>query len=217
MPNGQVDPARLEGEALRRWYLRTPDEVREERWATGGVRYGNLYAPPRDDLAELRRQQAEFEQKRREISKENNWMAVPALAPAAAVLGLEAGAAIAARLVPQAVTRGPLVLTERMPHLRVGHNWATRAGQRADKFYKDLARAKEGWAPEPRVPGPNGTILKPDVGAPRRTPDPAVRKYIEVKPDTPSGRAAAARQVRKYKEATGQKVRALFYDPKRFM
>jgi hypothetical protein len=144
-------------------------------------------------------------------------MAVPALAPAAAVLGLEAGAAIAARLVPQAVTRGPLMLTERMPYLRVGQNWATRAGQRADKFYKEMARAKEGWQPEPRVPGPNGTTLKPDIGAPRRTPDPAVRKYIEVKPNTPSGRAAAARQVKKYEEATRQKVRALFYDPKRFM
>jgi hypothetical protein len=50
-----------------------------------------------------------------------------------------------------------------------------------------------------------------------RSPDPEVRKYIGVKPDTPSGRAAAARQVKKYEEATGQKVRALFYDPKRFM
>lgn len=120
MPNGQVDPARLEGEALRRWYLRTPDEVQKERQAADGARYGSLYAPPPDDLAELRRQQAEFEQKRREISEENSWMAVPVLAPAAAALGLEAGAAIAARLVPPAVTRGPLVLTERMPHLRVG-------------------------------------------------------------------------------------------------
>jgi hypothetical protein len=217
MPDGQVDPARLKGDALRRWYLRTSEEVQKERQAADSVRYGSLYAPPPDDLAELRHQQAEFEQKRREISKENSWMAVPALAPAAAVLGLEAAAAIAARLVPQAVPRGPLVLTERMPHLRVGHNWATRAGQRADKFYKDMARGKEGWQPEPRVAGPNGTTLKPDVGAPRRTPDPAVRKYIEVKPDTPSGRAAAARQVKKYEEATGQKVRALFYDPKRFM
>lgn len=144
-------------------------------------------------------------------------MAVPVLAAAAAVLGVEAGAAIAARLAPQVVNRGPLVLTRRDPYLRVGDNWATRAGRRADKFYKDMARAKEGWQPEPRVPGPNGTTLKPDVAAPRRTSDPAVRKYIEVKPNTPSGRTAAARQVRKYAEATEQKVRALFYDPRKFM
>lgn len=213
MPNRQVDPARLEGEALQRWYMRTSDEVQNERQAADGVRYGSLYAPPPDDLSK----QAEFERERRAISRENNWMAVPALAPAAAVLGLEAGAAVAARLVPRAIIRGPLVLTERMPHLRVGHNWATRAGQRADKFYKDMARGKEGWQPEPRVSGPNGTMLKPDVGTPPRTPNPAARKYIEVKPDTPSGRAAAARQVKKYEDATGRKVRALFYDPKRFM
>jgi hypothetical protein len=50
-----------------------------------------------------------------------------------------------------------------------------------------------------------------------RTPDPDVRKYIEVKPNSPSGRAAAARQIKKYEEATLQKVRALFYDPKKFM
>ncbi len=91
MPNGQVDPACLEGEALRRRYLRTPDEVQKERQAADGARYGSLYAPPPDDLAELRRRQAEFEQKRREISEENSWMAVPVLAPAAAALGLEAG------------------------------------------------------------------------------------------------------------------------------
>lgn len=257
MPNGQIDPARLEGEELRRWYLRPPGEIEREQQAdyarrhdeffygsqpkqpakaqisstsgsapasrpatpgpTAGTRYGNLYAAPPDDLAELRRQQAEFERTRRAISRENSWMAVPVLAPAAAVLGLEAGAAIAARLAPQVVARGPLVLTERMPYLRVGDNWATRAGRAADKFYKDMARAKPGWKPEPRIVGPDGKLLKPDLGTPPRTPDPAVRKYVEVKPNTPSGRAAAARQVKKYEEATRQKVRALFYDPKRFM
>jgi hypothetical protein len=31
MASGQIDPARLEGEALRRWYLRSPDEIDAER------------------------------------------------------------------------------------------------------------------------------------------------------------------------------------------
>ena len=31
MAYGQIDPARLQGEALRRWYLRSPAEVEEER------------------------------------------------------------------------------------------------------------------------------------------------------------------------------------------
>jgi hypothetical protein len=80
-----------------------------------------------------------------------------------------------------------------------------------------VARAKNGWTPEPRVRDPDGKLLKPDLGTPPRTPDPKFRNYIKVKPNTPSGRAAAARQIKKYEEATGRKVRALFYDPKRFM
>jgi hypothetical protein len=255
MPDGQIDPTHLEGEELRRWYLRRSQQIDLEREAaatkrrvdfyaspqvkgpmeaqgrpsaplalrqvtpeeSGGAHYGNLYAPPTDDLSVLRRQQAEFERARREISNENSWMSLPVLAPAAAVLGLEATAAIAARLASPIVARGPLVLTERMPYLRVGDNWATRMGRRADKFYKDMARAKPGWQAEPRVVGPNGSTLKPDLGAPPRTPAPDVRKYIEVKPNSPSGKAAAARQIKKYEEAILQKVRALFYDPKKFM
>lgn len=31
MPVRQIDPVRLQGEALRRWYLRTPDEIEQER------------------------------------------------------------------------------------------------------------------------------------------------------------------------------------------
>ncbi len=46
---------------------------------SGGTRYGALYAPPPDDLAELRRQQAEFAQARHEVADQNSWMAVPAL------------------------------------------------------------------------------------------------------------------------------------------
>lgn len=250
MPVRQIDPARLEGEELRRWYQRTPDEIEQERQAAYDQRYNAFYgerptpvgsgqarvagavapraevsparyndpgAHPPSDLAELRRQQAEFEKTRRDISRENSWMAAVALAPAAAVLSLEADAAAAARLAPEVVSRGPLVLTERMPYLRVGHNWATRAGQRADKYYKAMADAKDGWKPEPRILDKQGKMLKPDIGTPPRTSDPNVRNYIEVKPNTPTGRAAAAKQVKKYKDATGRRVRALFYDPKKFM
>lgn len=184
-----------------------------------GVRYGNLYAPApsANELAELRRQQSEFGRTVRQIDIQNSWMAVPPLAPIAAVLGVEAAAAAAARVGPKIVSRGPLVLTKRDPDPRVGDFWATRAGRAADKFYKDMARAKDGWKPEPRIVSKDGKLLKPDLGTPPRTPDPSVRNYIEVKPNTPSGRAAAARQVKKYEQATERQVRALFYDPKRFM
>jgi hypothetical protein len=80
-----------------------------------------------------------------------------------------------------------------------------------------MAEAKPGWEYEPNVPRLGAKPLKPDLGAPQRTPDPAVRKYVEVKPNTPSGRVAAAKSVRRYEQATGQKVRALYYDPKRFI
>lgn len=69
-----------------------------------------MYRPPTDDVAELRRQQAEFMKTDRAISRDDAWMAIPALAPAAAVLGLEAAGMIAARLAPAAIQRAPLQL-----------------------------------------------------------------------------------------------------------
>lgn len=39
MPERQIDPARLEGEALRRWYRRSPDEIEQERQASQAQRY----------------------------------------------------------------------------------------------------------------------------------------------------------------------------------
>ena len=35
MTRDQLDPARLQGEALRRWYLRTPLEIETERSCSG--------------------------------------------------------------------------------------------------------------------------------------------------------------------------------------
>ncbi|WP_337185320.1 HNH endonuclease signature motif containing protein [Phenylobacterium sp.] len=46
MPRVSVDPASLEGEALRRWYLRTPDEIDAERRATADQRYQDFYNRP---------------------------------------------------------------------------------------------------------------------------------------------------------------------------
>jgi hypothetical protein len=39
MPTRQVDPARLEGDALRRWYLRSPHELEQERQTLSDQRY----------------------------------------------------------------------------------------------------------------------------------------------------------------------------------
>ena len=46
MTFGQVDPARLQGEALRRWYLRTPDEIEAERAAAAEEAYNAFFSQP---------------------------------------------------------------------------------------------------------------------------------------------------------------------------
>jgi len=178
-----------------------------------------MYRGSDADIAELRRQQAEFKKTERAISRENAWMAVPALAPVAAVMGLEGAAYIAGRLAPAVLQRAPLVLERADPYLRVGDNWATRAGRRARAALRERVAQKPGWDPEPTVPLKSGRILRPDVRTPSRlrTPGKAPEPFqMEHKPNTPSGRAAAARAVRKY-EATGVKTRPIFYDPKPFI
>jgi hypothetical protein len=73
---------------------------------------------------------------------------------------------------------------------------------------------KEGWQYEPKIPVEGGKALRPDTGTPMRTPDPDKRFYLELKPDTPTGRIAGARAARRYQEASGQKVRVIYYNPK---
>lgn len=45
MALGQIDPARLDGEALRRWYLRSPAEIEEERRVAGDKAYDAFFRP----------------------------------------------------------------------------------------------------------------------------------------------------------------------------
>lgn len=175
-----------------------------------------MYRGSDADIAELRRQQAEFKKTERAISRENAWMAIPALAP---VMGLEGAAYIAGRLTPAVAQRAPLVLERADPYLRVGDNWATRAGRRAHAALRERVAQKPGWESEPTVPLKDGRILRPDVRTPSRVRSPGKEPepfQMELKPNTPSGRAAAARAVKKY-EATKVKTRPIFYDPKPFI
>jgi hypothetical protein len=178
-----------------------------------------MYRPPAEDVAELRRQQAEFKKIEHAISRENAWMAVPALAPAAAILGLEAAGMIAGRMAPAAIQRAPLQLVQRDPHLRVGDNWATRAGRRAHAELRERVAQKPGWKSEPGVTTREGRLLRPDVQTPPRLRAPGKEPepfQMELKPNTPSGHRAGARAVKKY-EGTGVKTRPIFYDPKPFI
>lgn len=43
MAEGLTDPARLNGEALRRWYLRSPADVEREREAVAAGRYASFF------------------------------------------------------------------------------------------------------------------------------------------------------------------------------
>ena len=96
-------PIRLSGTGVAQQQARAPQ----------GTRYGSLYAPPADDLVDLRRQQAEFARAGREIDKQNSWLAIPALAPLAAVFGLEGAAAFSGRAIGAEAIEGPLNLVDR--------------------------------------------------------------------------------------------------------
>jgi hypothetical protein len=178
-----------------------------------------MYRGSDADIVELRRRQAEFKKTQRAVSRENAWMAVPALAPMAAVMALEGAAYTAGRFAPAVAQRAPLVLQRADPYLRVGDNWATRAGRRAHAALREGVAQKPGWDPEPTVTLKDGRILRPDVRTPSRVRIPGKEPepfQMELKPNTPSGRAAAARAVKKY-EATGVKTRPIYYDPKSFI
>jgi hypothetical protein len=43
MPDRQIDPSRLQDEALRRWYLRSPDDLAQERQAADAQRYRDFF------------------------------------------------------------------------------------------------------------------------------------------------------------------------------
>jgi hypothetical protein len=109
--------------------------------------------------------------------------------------------------------RGPLDFVERDPYRRVGDNYATRKGRAAHADFNKQVENKPGWEPQPKLNRPDRSPLRPDAGTPQRNPD--ERYYLELKPNTPSGRTAAARAVKRYQGLTDNKVRAVFYDPKK--
>lgn len=45
MAASQFDPSRLQGEALRRWYQRSPQQIQEERQAAAAQRYRAFFQP----------------------------------------------------------------------------------------------------------------------------------------------------------------------------
>lgn len=167
------------------------------------------FLPPLDDMAEFRRQQAEFAQITRDIGNRNSWFAIPALAPAAVVLGLETAGAIGAEMAAPKAAMPPLQFVENEPYLRVGDNWQTRGGMRAHKAFSATVDAKPNWRSSPTITSESGEVMRPDAVA-------REKYYFELKPNTPSGRSAGARQIKRYSEGGKRRVRVVYYDPKDF-
>jgi hypothetical protein len=124
-----------------------------------GVRYGQLYAPPANDLAELRRQQAEFARKQHEIAWQNRWLAAPALAPVAAPFLVEDGAAVLARGARQVnIPKGPLNLPDGEPWWR-----SVQRAARAARDAEEGAIRERGRAQFARANGISASRMKAQV------------------------------------------------------
>ena len=89
---------------------------------------------------------------------------------------------------------------------RGGENAAAVRGRQVHREFADVVNQKPGWQANPRIKGPDGRTLIPDAIDPKGRP-------VELKPSTPSGRAQGARQITKYKEATGTNGRVIYYEP----
>ena len=89
---------------------------------------------------------------------------------------------------------------------RGGESAAAAAGRQAHSELAERVLPKPGWQSEPRLLGADGKIYKPDVVTPNG-------RILELKPNTPSGRAAGARQTRNYEEQLGMPGRVIYYEP----
>lgn len=77
---------------------------------------------------------------------------------------------------------------------RGGDTPAAQRGREAHKDFAEKVKQKPGWQSETPIEGT--TKLRPDAIDPKGRP-------VELKPNTPSGRAQGQKQIEKYKEATG--------------
>ena len=85
---------------------------------------------------------------------------------------------------------------------------AINRGKAAHKDFSAKAEGK-GWSANVRMIDPKtGKTVIADAVTPSGRP-------LELKPNTPSGKAKGARQIQQYERATGKKGRVVYYDPKK--
>jgi hypothetical protein len=92
------------------------------------------------------------------------------------------------------------------PVVRGGESSAAAIGRQAHNDLAARVLQKPGWQSEPRLLGADGKFYKPDIVTPNG-------RILELKPNTPSGRAAGARQVSNYEKQLGMPGRVIYYDP----
>ena len=90
--------------------------------------------------------------------------------------------------------------------VRGGETAATAAGRQAHRELAERIARKPGWRSEPRMRGADGKTYKPDVVTPRG-------RIMELKPNTPSGRAAGTRQANNYRKQLERPARPIYYRP----
>lgn len=80
---------------------------------------------------------------------------------------------------------------------------------RGNQAHADLAtkvKQKPGWQSEPVLRGADGKLHKPDVVTPSG-------RFMELKPNTASGRATGARQAQRYRDQLGMDGKVIYYEP----
>ena len=83
---------------------------------------------------------------------------------------------------------------------------AVEQGKQKHKDFAEKVKSKEGWQSEPKLIDPKtGKSVKPDAVSPSGRP-------VELKPNTPSGRAKGKKQLEKYERATGKKGKVIHYE-----
>lgn len=90
-----------------------------------------------------------------------------------------------------------------------GDSAAARAGRQAHRELAERVAQKPGWQTPPKMLGKDGKYHQPDVLTPGG-------RFLELKPDTPSGRAAGARQAQRYRDQLGIEGRVIYYDPAKY-
>jgi hypothetical protein len=125
---------------------------------------------------------------------------------AAAVVPVVPGGVGTAIKAARAADRIDDVVDAARTGLRGGETAAAAAGRQAHKELRERVVEKgAGWRSEPSLKGADGKIFRPDVMTPSG-------RILELKPNTPSGRAAGARQINKYEEQLGMPCRVIYYD-----